>query len=90
MQISRLVQITNHQVVGPWILLEPADAASGVLNAVAVPSSLEVAPVPLREGPHVHHEDVYFEVGFVLLGHHGLFGGVHAAHGGAVVVTLVA
>ncbi len=89
-QVPCLVLIAEQQIAGGGILVQPADTATGVADPVAVPGSLEVAPVALGERPHVHHEHVDVQIGLVLLGHDRFLGGVHAAHRRAVVVGLVA
>ncbi len=90
LQLPRLVLKAHQEIVRGRILAQAAQAAAGVLDAVPVAGPLVVAPVALRERPHVHHEDMDFEIGLVLLRHDGFFGGVHAAHRRAVIVALVA
>ena len=71
------------------VFLQGADPAARVLHVVAVARPLEVAPVALRKGSHVHHEHLDVQLRLVLLGHDGFFGGVHTAHRRAVVVALI-
>ena len=60
------------------------------MDAVAFPDPPVIGLVVLAEGAHVHHEDADLRLRIVLERHVGLLGRVHAAHGGAVVVFLIA
>ena len=67
-----------------------ADPRAVILHTVSLFGAFEVGQVALREGAHVHHEDVHIEVFLVLLGDDRLFCSVHAAHCRAIVVSLIA
>src|SRR4030067_2512610 len=65
-------------------------AAAGVLDPELVAGAAVVGLVALTEGAHVHHEDVRLDLGIMFPRQGGFLCGVHAAHGRAVVVVLIA
>ena len=67
--------------MGEWIFPEGAGAAARVFDAILFLRPLEIGPVPLGKGTHIHEENVDVQVGMVFLGNNRLFCGVHAADG---------
>ena len=65
-------------------------AAAQVAYAVALLRAAIVGAVTLAEGARIHEEDGHFGFGIVFPGHDRFLGGVHAAHGRAIIVLLVA
>ncbi len=60
------------------------DAGPDITHSVVFLCPFDVLVEILPVGPHIHEEDGGLHLGGVFLGNDGLFGGVHAADGGAV------
>ena len=88
-EISFLRLIAHQDILGTRVLLQGGDPTAGI-NDPLLPAPPEIGLEALAEGPHVHHEHLALHVGDVLLGQHGLLGRVHAAHGAAIVMLLIA
>ena len=80
--------IIDHDLAGARILFESRNPAAVVVNAQLLPP-LKVGIKAFAEGPHIDLEDVDLDARHMVQGEHRLFGGVHAADGGAIVVVFV-
>ena len=82
--------VPQHQIAGLRIFLDGGYAAAEVAYAVALLRPAVISAVTLAEGARIHEEDGHFSFGIVFPGHDRFLGGVHAAHGRAIIVRLVA
>ncbi len=89
-RIAVFTLIIEYEIPRVWVFVQATGPATIVVDSVFVPRPLKIGPIPLGKSAHIHEKNIDVEPRIVLLGYHCFLGGIHAAHGGTIIVVLIA